>query len=447
MHLAVAAGRTLACGALAVSLLTTLAAQISSPAAFLPYAQASPVFAALDQPPPAAPDWDRWITAADAATRARVAHGDESAIVNLLLFGTSFTAQPRVTAKQLDQQQIHKAVSARLDDFERALARADTNERLQLARRLLRNANPIRARLLSMIDRAIREGETHARLIEQARGLGDPSLEFAERSRMYRERGLASDTSIRVNFAIEQALRGAYAQQAAPARIRRVGIVGPGLDVVDKQEGHDFYPPQTIQPFAVIDSLIRLRLADAGDIHVTTLDVSATVNDHIVEMGRRARAGMPCIMTLVLDGEVAWTPQLLSYFGTFGDTIASQVPVSIPPGIGSLKLRGISVRPPVVERVSARDINITAQRLVLKDDERFDLIVGTNVFVYYDRLQQALAMVNLSEMLRPGGLVLSNNALVEVPSARMRSIGYTKTLYSNREEDGDLIIWYQKGVK
>ncbi len=99
-------------------------------------------------------------------------------------------------------------MSGRLDDFERALARTDTNERLQFARRLLNDGPPVRARLLSMIERAVKEGETHARLMEQAHALGDPSLEFAERSRLYRDRGLASDTSVRVNFAIEEALRG-----------------------------------------------------------------------------------------------------------------------------------------------------------------------------------------------------------------------------------------------
>jgi hypothetical protein len=54
-------------------------------------------------------------------------------------------------------------------------------------------------------------------------------------------------------------------------------------------------------------------------------------------------------------------------------------------------------------------------------------------------------MVSVAGMLRPGGLLLSNNALVEVPSTGMRSIGYSKTLYSDREEDGDLVIWYRKG--
>ena len=120
------------------------------------------------------------------------------------------------------------------------------------------------------------------------------------------------------------------------------------------------------------------------------------------------------------------------------------MPVTVPPGIGPVKLRALSVRPSVVQRIAARDLNITAQVLALSDDERFDLIVGTNVFLYYDRLQQALAMASVARMLRPGGLLLSNNALVEAPSTGMHSIGYSKTLYSNRDEDGDLIISYQK---
>jgi len=301
----------------------------------------------------------------------------------------------------------------------------------------------------------MKEGETLAHLTEQAQAMGDPSLEFAERSRLYRERGLASDTSVRVNFAVEEALRGlipVLAQGADPGTpgtrpVRRVAIIGPGLDVVDKQDGYDFYPPQTIQPFAIMDSLIRVGLADAETLRVTTFDVSARVNDHLAQMTRRAGAGAPYVMHLALDGEVAWTPEMLAYFGRFGEEIGGAVPVTIPPGVGPLRLRAVGVRPPVVGRISAHDINITAQQLMLSEAERFDLIVGTNIFVYYDRLQQGLAMASVASMLRPGGLLLSNNALVEVPSTGMRSIGYSKTLYSNREEDGDLIIWYRNGTQ
>ena len=229
--------------------------------------------------------------------------------------------------------------------------------------------------------------------------------------------------------------------------MERVAVIGPGLDVIDKQEGYDFYPPQTIQPFAVVDSLVRLGFADADTIRVTTFDVSARVNGHIAEASRRARAGAPYVLHVPLDGSVAWTPDFLGYFGRFGETIGRPVPVTIPPGIGPVGLRAVSVRPSVAARLIARDLNVTAQTLPRREAERFDLMIATNVFLYYDRLQHGLAMVNIADMLRPGGILLSNNALVEVPSVGMRSIGYSKTLYSNRDEDGDLVIWYQKASR
>ena len=428
-----------------LSCLAHVSSQSRPAPAYLSYGQASPVFAALDAPAPEPSEWRAWIAGADAATRARVAEGDETSIVNLLLFGTSFTRQPRVTASQLNLEQIRDAVDDRLRDFERALARPERNERLEFARRVLAG-RPARERLLSMIDRAVREGETHVELTKQAHALNDASLEFAERSRLYRARGLSSDTSVRINFALEEALARIKAA-GHMARVRRVGVIGPGLDVVDKQEGYDFYPPQTIQPFAVIDSLIRAGMADEEALQVSTFDVSARVNEHISAMAQRGLAGSSYTLHLPLDGAVAWTPEMLQYFTRLGGALGSGISVTIPPAAGPLRLRGVAVRPSIVSRISAHDINITAQTLTLSDADRFDLIVGTNVFVYYDRLQQGLAMISAAAMLRPGGLLLSNNALVEVPSAGMRSIGYSKTLYSNRDEDGDLIIWYQKSDK
>ena len=44
--------------------------------------------------------------------------------------------------------------------------------------------------------------------------------------------------------------------------VRKIGIVGPGLDFANKDQGTDFYPPQTTQPFAVLDSLFRLGVAN-----------------------------------------------------------------------------------------------------------------------------------------------------------------------------------------
>ena len=42
------------------------------------------------------------------------------------------------------------------------------------------------------------------------------------------------------------------------------------------------------------------------------------------------------------------------------------------------------------------------------DTSRFDLVVATNVLVYYEPFEQALAVSNMAGMLRTGGLLLTN---------------------------------------
>src|SRR4030095_7930015 len=107
-----------------------------------------------------------------------------------------------------------------------------------------------------------------------------------------RNRGLSSDTSISAAFAIDAALKDIAAMGVLrPATVRRVAVVGPGLDFADKQEGYDFYPLQTIQPFAVIDSLRARKLAAADGMQMTTYDLNPRVNAHIYAARQRARRG------------------------------------------------------------------------------------------------------------------------------------------------------------
>jgi len=91
--------------------------------------------------------------------------------------------------------------------------------------------------------------------------------------------------------------------------------------------------------------------------------------------------------------------------------------------------------------VQLDDLNVVVQQFA---NRKFDLVVATNVFVYYDVFDQALALANVGSMLRPGGFLLSNNALIELPSSRMRSVGYLTTSYSNRPDDGDHVVWYRR---
>jgi hypothetical protein len=86
------------------------------------------------------------------------------------------------------------------------------------------------------------------------------------------------------------------------------------------------------------------------------------------------------------------------------------------------------------------DLNIVVQR---SNTHRFDLVVATNVFIYYDILDQVLALSNVKAMLKPGGLLLSNNALLELPSSGIRSGGYLTVEYSDLRDDGDHIVWYR----
>ncbi len=453
---------------------------IASGAVFMPYKDARPTIETLrkDLPdellehdlPAGSDKWPQWARKADASIRARLAQGDEDSLVNLLLLGRSFTEQPRTTQKQIEEIRTNTkgsksaaghlpaSVEARLEDFLTALGRPGGGERITFAREFLgarlgslltSDAGRAKARdlLLRSIARVLEELEAYDRIIEEAKLLGNDTAVFVERSEIYRERGLSSDTSLRPNFGIETALAELLEKGfLKPASIRRVAVIGPGLDFADKQSGHDFYPQQTIQPFAIMDSLLRLGLAKADELTVVTLDLSPKVNAHIRRARARGEAGKRYTMQLPLATNGAWTEGFEKYWKRFGDQIGAETkPVAVPAGVTGLDLRAIAVQPEFAAKLEATDVNIVLQRLELADDEKFDLVIGTNIFVYYDGFQKSLALTNIARMLRVGGFLLSNQALLEIPSAKLNWTGYSKVRYSNRTSvDGDFIVWYRR---
>jgi len=231
----------------------------------------------------------------------------------------------------------------------------------------------------------------------------------------------------------------------SPASIRRVAIIGPGLDFTDKQEGYDFYPQQSIQPFAIVDSLLRLGLAQPRDLRIITFDLSPRVNDHLARAKASAQHGRGYTLQLPRDVHADWKTEAISYWSRFGDRVGISVPpVTVPVTAGDLQTRAVRIRPEIVSRLTPVDLNIVLQRAVLPATERFDLIIATNILVYYDVFEQTLAMANVASMLRPGGFLLSNNALVEFPFIDLHSIGYVTVVYSSRPNDGDHIVWYRR---
>ncbi len=231
---------------------------------FIPYKDAKPILEAESEILPQGlsgktadaleREWPNWISRQDAEIRTRLAQGDEDSLVNLLVFGTSYTRQPRISSAQLAQlnqttdakllespnSPVVNTLKARISDLIKSMLAPGTNERVLFTRQLLigrkgltLNTPTGRAQierfLLDSVIRVLREHAAYAKVLESARLLGNPSEEFAERSRLYHTRGLSSDTSLFPNFAIEESLKGIKTRGLfAPGTVSRVAIIGPG---------------------------------------------------------------------------------------------------------------------------------------------------------------------------------------------------------------------------
>jgi len=396
--------------------------------------------------------WPDWIRGHDRDIRNRLVRGDEDTIINWLLFGASFTRQPSAALESsATPDGLPRLISSRIGDFISALESADPNERIVFVRQLLRGAGygfdsiEQRARLeqhlYAEVRRVVAERQKYM-LREEEFQAGDVVGQLMVQSTLFRDRGLSLDTSILPGFAIEQALETMRNQGLLPPNgIRRVAVIGPGLDFADKNSGYDFYPVQTLQPFTSIDSLVRLGLA-AGptEIELTTFDISRRVNDHILALQNRAKTGAPYVLQLPIDLGAQWTPGLVSYWKSIGDRIGSETPARRPPDMDKrFELRRIEVRPQVATRVTPVDFNVVTEKWT---GPPFDLVIATNVLVYYDTLDQSLAFAAIEGMLKPGGFFITNNAIVELPVSHLRSVGVITVRHS--AEKVDHAFWYRR---
>src|SRR5712671_4298714 len=82
--------------------------------------------------------WQDWVLDHDGDIRRRLLRGDEDTIVNWLLFGTSFTQQPRSLFEvSATSDGMLRLISRRTRDLISALRSPDSSERSVFARRLL----------------------------------------------------------------------------------------------------------------------------------------------------------------------------------------------------------------------------------------------------------------------------------------------------------------------
>jgi len=455
------------------------AATAVAPARFVRFSEARPVLTELaGRLPPElnklTPEqmetaWPGWIERHDREVRGRLEQGDEDTIVNWMLFGTSFTSRPRALLgavesgaagdRELVLRRTMELISARLDDLLAALAAPGNDERRLFARALLQrrglrfatvpDRDAARKYLLAAVIRVASEQDE----IDQelaATSSSDPIAEFVRRSRLFRTRGLSLDASLIPNYSVEQALAAMKARGLLkPGSVRRVAIVGPGLDFADKDVGFDIYPQQTVQPFAVLDSLKRLGLAPApGDPEIVLLDISPRIIDHVTQARARAARNIGYTLNLLLPRSTPWLPEVRAYWQAFGDQIGAPARAPASKAFADVaQLRAVRARPSAVQRMSVLNVNIVTERL---DGEAFDLVIATNVFIYYDVFEQALAMSSVEAMLKPGAFLLANFSAPDLRSVTIRPVETTTTLYARglavNENILDFIVWYKAHV-
>jgi hypothetical protein len=445
------------CLGLFATTITLLAAGLAASRVFLSYASLKPV---LDAQPDQLPaelksadetKWLAWARRRDKAIRARLEQGDLDSLANLLLLGTSFTKQPRIRMDGLTEASKSGVLRARVDDLVAALRNPGDNERLLFVQHLVRNhgidadspdgLQQTGKFFYENLQRVLQERVTLARSASEAQG--------AARSSLFRNRGVSLDTSIFPAFSIDQALRDLKTRGVLrEGQISRVGVIGPGLDFIDKNEesAFDYYPQQTLQPFALYDSLVRLELAKPAALSLSVIDISSRVLDHLRRTRERAAKNIGYTIQLPRDISRPWPPDLVAYWSSLGAHAGDTVAPIHPPNIFSgLETRAIRIRPEVVLTCEPLDLDIILEQLTLAATDRFDLIVATNIFVYYDLFEQALALENAAAMLKPGGLLLTNDRLPEIAGGSMRLAGITVVPVDFPGVNGrDAVGWYRK---
>lgn len=424
--------------------------------AFVPYASVKPILdeyrerLPLDLKNPTEANWLAWRRRQDKAIRARLEQGDLDSMINLLLYGTSFTSQPRVRMERLTQASKDGILRRRVDDLVLGLRSPGDNERLVFLQALLRRQG---------IDPAASDGretgvflyKSLLRVVQQRMALAEraANAQGAARSSLFEDRGLSLDTGIFPDFSVEQTLRDLKQRGVLQeGQVTRVAVVGPGLDFIDKNEesAYDYYPQQTLQPFALYDSLVRLGLAKANAVSVTIFDISSRVIGHLQRARERAEKGGGYVIQLPRDVARLWPPELVAYWRSLGDQVGNEVgPIQPPEVFPGLPTRAVRIRSEVVLDCKPVGLNIVLERFGTLAADRFDLIVATNIFVYYNPFEQALALENAGAMLKPGGLLLTNDRLPEAPGSSMRLAGVTVVPYVLPGVSGrDAVAWYQR---
>jgi hypothetical protein len=393
--------------ALSLSLLIalTLAVQDRSDARRVTWEELTPVHTRLEAASVSATTLPAFLERVHTTNVQRVREGDLDHLIFYLLQSTRFPGQPiepALSAKELvGSGRVPENVRTRVSALLRAVEDPGGDARLTYFRDLVHATFPDAQQRQ---DGVVREYERAMRFLYEKEFVAQRSDRPADAiAALYRARGLSTDTEVEAGYLVYQGL-GVVRALGPAERVRRVLIIGPGLDLAPRTGLIESGPPESYQPWAVIDALVSLGLARLDALDVVAADINPRVVTHLRQSALKAPV-LTLESGIANTSTVTLTQEYRDYFSTLGRGIGSgEGDLSTTTAQGHLK-KTVRVRAEVARRLHAEAIDIVTERL---SGERFDLIIATNILPYFDDTQLTLALTNIAAMLAPGGVFLHN---------------------------------------
>ncbi len=383
--------------------------------------------------------FERDVAALNRQTAERERDGEYDHLIFFLLQSRRFTNEPSIEparsahefleAMDADERRrylsgegsddygprVMRAVGRRIVDFERALAKGPRDSRLAYFRELLEGDG---ASWPSLTERLVREYTRVMRFLYRkeflSRNLQEPPALEAFLAGLYRERGHSTDTQVEANFGVHTALAVIRALRE-PGPLDHVLVVGPGLDFAPRTDLQDLFEPASYQPFAVADAMLSLGLSTPERLRVHCVDINPRVNAYLQGLSRERPTRLPLVAGVPERPERPFTADYREYFERLGRSVGEVRPLSLPAAFGPRLHKALVVRAEITRRITADRFDVVTERY--DPPPRYDLVVVTNVFSYFDPAAQALAVSNLGSMLRPGGYLVHNEPQSSLVSA------------------------------
>jgi hypothetical protein len=373
-------------------------------------------------------DWDFWIYGRETQLRGQAERGIEDSISALILFGNSFTASPKIANAQEAVNAaggLTPAVLARVDAFIQALDERD-DERFQTILEFLRR-------------RRVTAEELRPFLIGIVRSLAlDSQLE---------ERRHENTTSalLLVDYAFEDTLRELKSKGQVPEHVRRIAVIGTGLDFAGTPDHFDFHPPQALAPFAILETALRLKLAQPDEVREVVFDSSTFALAQLRSATAKTRAGGRYELQLPRRTSEGWNTAATSYWSHFGEIIGTvATPLPVPQGLRDVETRAVIVKLQFAGRISAEEMNVVTQSAEESPGQGFDLVVALHSQIDHDRIEQALALASVAQMLNTGGIFLADAGVSAVVPQDLTSLGERHVAFTASGEGHDIAIYRRR---